>query len=139
MFDGIRRELRAMREARPGTRFQRGHERQRIDNHIGRVVLICVGLGLILGGALTFWVPGPNFVIVFVGLAIVAAQWKAVASRLDRLEVAARRWNEEHWDPYPHKRRVLVLGWLVAAAVIALVVWLAHAQGWLPAWLPVIG
>jgi Mn2+/Fe2+ NRAMP family transporter len=139
MFDGIKDELRTLREAQPGTRFERGHERHRVRNHVVRLLLICLGLGLALGGALTFWIPGPNFVIVLAGLAIVAAQWRAVARRLDRIEVALRRWNDERWDPYPHKRRVLVLGWLVAVLVIALAVYGAWRADWLPAWLPFIG
>jgi hypothetical protein len=136
MFEGIRRELRTLRGSTPGARFERAHERHRVDNGVLRVLIIGLGLALILASAFTFWVPGPNFVIVLVGLAIVAAQWRAVATRLDRVEVAARRWHDEHWEPYPHKRRVLVLGWLTAVIVIALAVWFAWRQDWLPTWLP---
>ena len=139
MFEGFRREIRELKESRPGTRFQRGHERHKVDNRVGRLVIICIGLGLALGGALTFWVPGPNFVIVLAGHAIVAAQRKGVARQLDRVEVAGRRWNEERWDPYPHKRRVIVLGWLAFLALVALLGWVAWRNGWLPSWLPFIG
>lgn len=136
MFDGIRRELRRLREADPGTRFQGGHERHRVSNHVGRLLLICLGLGLVLGGILTFWLPGPQFVVILAGVAIVAAQWKAVARRIDRLEVRMRRWHEQRWEPYPHKRRVIVVTWLVVLLVVALVAWVLWRNGWLPGWLP---
>ena len=96
------------------------------------------GIAFTLAGALTFWVPGPNFVIVLLGLAIVAGQWRMAARALDRIEVALRRWNDEHWDPYPHKRRAIAIIWIVVVAVLAGAVWLAHRQGWLPSWLPYV-
>jgi hypothetical protein len=83
-------------------------------------------------------VPGPNFVIVLLGLAIVAGQWRMAARALDRIEAALRRWNDEHWDPYPHKRRAIAIIWIVVVAVLAGAVWLAHRQGWLPGWLPYV-
>jgi uncharacterized membrane protein YfcA len=138
MFEGIRRELRELRESDPGTRFQGGHERHRVDNHVVRLLLICLGLGLALGGALTFWLPGPQFVVVLAGVAIVAAQWKAVARRIDRLEVRARRWHDERWDPYPHQRRVIASAVIAVLALVALVVWLLWRSDLLPAWLPFV-
>lgn len=135
-FEGIRRELRELRESTPGSRFERGHERQRADKRVLRWGLIGLGVFLVFAGALTFWIPGPNFVIVLVGLALVAAQWRFVARQLDRGELTARRWNEERWVPYRHKRRVLVLGWVTLGALVATGVWVAHHQGWLPAWVP---
>src|SRR4051812_43241361 len=132
MFEGIRREWRQLRESRPGTRFEGGAERHRVDNHVVRIVLICLGLGLALGGVLTFWLPGPQFVIIFAGIAIVATQWKAVARRLDRLEVRLRRWHDERWKPYPHKRRVIAAIWIAGIALVALVAWIIWRNDWLP-------
>lgn len=135
-FDGIRRELRQLRADRPGRRFERGHERQRADKRALRWFLIGLGIFLIFAGALTFWIPGPNFLIVFVGLALVAAQWRFVARQLDRGEVVAREWKAKHWEPYPHKRRVLLAAWLTFATVVATLVWVADQQGLLPGWFP---
>ena len=139
MFKGIRRELRTLRSTRPGTRFEGAHDRHRVDNRILRWSLIAIGIALVLVGALTFWIPGPNFVIVLGGLALVAAQWRFVARQLDRGEVSARRWNDEHWDPYPHKRRVIAFTWLIVAALVVTGVWVADRQGWLPGWVPLLG
>ena len=139
MFDGIRRELRELREARPGTRFEGGHERHRVDNRILRWSLIAIGATVAVLGALTFWLPGPNFVLVLAGLAVVAAQWRFVARQLDRGEVQARRLNDRYWDPYPHKRWAVATAWLVVASVIAAALWLAWRNDWLPDWVPFLG
>lgn len=128
--------MHALREAEPGTRFQAAHERLRFRRAVVRVTLICVGVTLAVAGAVTFWLPGPNFVLVFAGIAIVAGQWKLVARGLDRLEVAGRRWNDEVWDPYPHKRRVKAIVAFLFVVAVVLVALLADRQGWLPGWLP---
>ncbi|MCW2925051.1 MAG: hypothetical protein JWM98_2455 [Thermoleophilia bacterium] len=138
MANRFTRELRELRDAPPGTRFQEGNERTRVDNRALRVVLVVLGFALMVAAAVTFWVPGPNFVLVLAGLALVGGQSQTVARAMDRGEVRARRWNTEVWDPYPHKGRVRVLGALVFAAVVALLAWVAYRQGWLPAWLPFV-
>jgi hypothetical protein len=135
---GVKRQWRQLREAEPGERFEEAHERHRIDNHAVRVFVICLGVFLLVAAAVTFWVPGPNFVGVLLGLALVATQWRFVAKRLDRLEVLGRRWHDERWEPYPHKTAVLVTGWCVGAAVVALALWFAWQHDLLPAWLPFV-
>ncbi len=132
----IMRAIDKVREAPPGRRFEDAHERQRIRRAPIRLTVLGFGIAFTLAGALTFWIPGPNFVIVLIGLAIVAGQWRVAARVLDRIEVALRRWNDERWDPYPHKRRAVVLIWLVVVAALASVGALAFRQGWLPGWLP---
>lgn len=131
--------LQAIREDEPGRRFEAGHERHRIDNHVVRITLIVVGAVLLVSAAVTFWVPGPNFVIVLAGLALVATQWRLVARLMDRGELAARRWHVQRWMPYSHKRRATVLMATAGLLVVALLAWLATARGWLPGWLPLVG
>jgi len=136
---GIRGELRKIRRAEPGGRFEETHERHRISNQVVRFSVIALGLLLMVASAVTFWVPGPNFVLVLAGLALVSGQWRAVAKLLDRGEVAARRWNEQTWDPMPlwRKRLVLFVLWLVGATIAAALAWFSYQQGalnWLP-WL----
>ncbi len=135
----IRREVHALKASRPGRRFEDAHERHRISNHAVRLTVLTIGGMLALAGSLTFWLPGPNFVIVLIGLAIVAGQWRFAARIFDRLEVASRRWHDEYWEPYPHKGRAVVLVWLVVAAAMAAAVWTADRYGWLPGWVPYLG
>jgi hypothetical protein len=134
----IKREVDALKASRPGRRFEDAHERHRIDNHAVRLAVLAIGALLALAGALTFWVPGPNFVIVLIGLAIVGGQWRFAARMFDRLEVASRRWHDEHWEPYEHKTRALVIIWLVVATLLVAAAWFAAGQGWLPGWVPLV-
>ena len=133
---GIRQELRKLRDAEPGERFEAGYERTKVDNRVLRTSLVVLGFVLMVTAAVTFWVPGPNFVLVLAGLALVGGQSRTVAKLMDRGEVAVRRWNDEHWDPYPHKKPVVALLWLAFAAAVVGLLLLADAQGWLPGWVP---
>lgn len=134
----LRHELETLREATPGRRFEDAHERLRIRNSPVRLTVLGFGIVFTLAGALTFWIPGPNFVIVLVGLAIVAGQWRRAARVLDRIEVGIRRWNDEKWDPYPHKRRAIALIWFSVVVALAVIGWIAYRQGWLPGWIPFV-
>lgn len=134
MIKRIRRELHHVRRAEPGTRFEEGYERTRVRNHVGRLALIVLGVTLMIAAAATFLLPGPNVVIVLAGLLLVAGQSRTIARWLDRLEVASRRWHEQVWTPYPHKRAVQVTGIVVVAVAALGIGWYAWRQGWIP-WL----
>lgn len=138
-FAWIRREITQLRRARPGARFEGGHERHRVGNHAVRLALITTGLALMLIGGATFWLPGPNFLIVLVGLVLVAGQWRLAAQWLDRGEVKLRELDERYWEPYPHKRRLLATLWAGGVTIVAVAVYVAYRQGWLPGWLPFVG
>lgn len=134
----IMRAIETLRTAPPGRRFEDAHERQRIRTAPIRLTVLGFGIAFTLAGALTFWIPGPNFVLVLIGLAIVAGQWRMAARALDRVEMALRHWNDRHWDPYPHKRRAITMISLAVGIVLAIAVWTAHRQGWLPDGLPFV-
>lgn len=129
-MSGIRHQLRALRAGEPGQRFQDAHTRLRADRLVVRIALIAVGCALAAVGALTFWIPGPNVVIVVAGLALVAAQWRLVARGLDRAELACRRWHRTRWVPYPHKRAAVAISIVVVLAVVGGAAWAAHELGW---------
>lgn len=127
--------LKKIRSDIPGQRFLHVHERHRFSNPLLRIGAILAGFLLITGGAVTFWLPGPNFVLVLGGLALVAAQWRLAARFLDWLEVAGRRVKGALWDPRSKgaKRVIALILWLVfAAGCAAAVLGLWHA-GLLPA------
>ena len=130
----IRTELRKIRAERPGERFEATHERHRIANHAIRVTVIAIGCGVMVAAAFTFWVPGPNFVVVLAGLALVAGQWRGAARLLDRGEVAVRRWHDHVWEPLPRRRKLVVLtiAWLVGASIAVAMFALAWRAGLLP-------
>lgn len=140
-FDSIRAALRRIRHDEPGNRFEAAHERLRIRNGPLRIGAIALGIGLIVAAAVTFFLPGPNFVLVLAGLALVAGQWRAVAVLLDRGEVAGRRSKAARWDPMSSRRKhaAIAVVWLIFAAAVGLVALAAWRLGLLPGWLPIVG
>jgi hypothetical protein len=135
----IKHAMRALRVADPGRRFEDAHERHRIDNHVVRITMIVVGFIIATGGVATFWLPGPQVVIVVAGLAIMASQWRVVARLLDRIEMLGRRWHEQRWQPYPHKARAKVVGTIAFVVVVVLLVWFSSEHGLIPGWVPLLG
>lgn len=134
----IRRELHKIRGADPGIRFESTHERHRIDNRALRIFVIMLGATLMLVAAVTFWMPGPNFVLVLAGLALVSSQWRLVARLLDRGEIVLRRWNDEVWDEMStwKQRTVIGVAWLAFSLTIAAMSYIAWRQGLVPGWVP---
>lgn len=132
--------LHTLRTDRPGTRFEHAHEHFRIDNEALRIGAILVGVLLMFAAGATFWLPGPNFVLVLVGLAIIAAQSSAVAGLLDRAEVAGRRWHRDTWRQLPAwaRRTGIAFLWIAFFAAVFAVGWFAWSLGLLPDWLPLV-
>lgn len=138
-LDRIRRELRTIGDDQPGRRFEATHERHRIRNHAVRFTVIGLGCTLMVVAATTFWVPGPNFVLVLAGLALVSGQWRMVAKLLDRGEVAARRWNDQTWDPMPRwrKRTILLVLWALGGLLALTLAYVSWRTGAMPTWGPI--
>jgi hypothetical protein len=135
----IRHEVRRLRQADSGRRFEDAHERHRIDNHVVRILVIVLGFLVAVAGAVTFWLPGPQVVIVVLGVALMASQWRVVARLLDRIEVRGRTWHEQRWEPYPHKGAAKAAAGVVFLVAVVLVAWFAHAHGLVPGWVPFVG
>jgi hypothetical protein len=132
VFDRIRTELRLLRDDEPGERFQSGFARTHVRNYALRMFLVSLGVALMLAAAATFWLPGPNFVLVLAGLALVGGQSRLVARGMDHLEVTARRWNDDVWTPYERKGALLGALAITGAILIALAAWYAWQRGWIP-------
>ncbi|MCW2962257.1 MAG: hypothetical protein JWM25_1092 [Thermoleophilia bacterium] len=131
-FDRIRAELDLLRDDEPGRRFESGFDRTHVRNQALRLTLVTVGVLFMATAMATFWLPGPNFVLVLAGLALVGGQSRFVARALDRVEVAARRWHRDVWEPYERKSAVLTVFGLVLAILVALIAWYAWQRGWIP-------
>jgi hypothetical protein len=130
---GMRRALDRIQEDEPGARFVHAFERHKIDNYALRMVVVGLGVALMFAAAVTFWLPGPNFVLVLAGLALVGAQSRTVAGWMDSGEMLLRTWHDEVWEPFPHKRLVYV-GFAFAGAMASLtLLWLSYRFGLLPA------
>jgi hypothetical protein len=128
----LKQAIDTLKEAAPGERFEGVYDRAHVRNYALRIAFIIVGLLLMVASAVTFWLPGPNFVLVLAGLAIIGGQSQFVARTMDRIEVAGRRWHTETWLPYPHKHALVGTLAAVAIALIALAAWYAWHRGWVP-------
>jgi hypothetical protein len=84
------------REDRPGRRFQNLHQRRRNgkspNSPIERVVNSAGGVGLVAVGVVLIPAPGPGWIIVAIGFALLASEFLGVARLLDATELKARGW-----------------------------------------------
>lgn len=98
-----------------------------------RIFVAVLGLVIILGGIVLLPLPGPGWVIIFVGLGIWASEFGWASDLLNWTKDKVREWT--HWVG---RQNIFVRG-LVGLAVAALVVGCIYAyllwKG-VPAWLP---
>ena len=92
MLEGARREWRCFRDDTPGQRFSNHHRREhRSSSKAARILRVVVGAVLIAGGVVMLFIPGPGLLAILFGVALVAGESNWLASRMDRVEVWARR------------------------------------------------
>ena len=79
----------------PGRRFALRHRRLqgRNDGLLRRVARWVLAVLLIAVGLVFLPLPGPGFVPLGIGAAILAGESQRVADRLDRLELRVRSWR----------------------------------------------
>jgi uncharacterized protein (TIGR02611 family) len=121
MIERLRKHWREFKGSEPGHRFQKRYYRRRQDEKghvLIRVFNIALGV-VIAGGSLVLApLPGPGFLTVFVGLAIVAGELLYAARFLDWAEVTLRRLGRFVRDVW--RRSVLgKVGIVVVAAALA--------------------
>ena len=78
----------------PGQRFSRRYQRVNgAGGHaLGRVMRGLLGVVLVLIGVVFMALPGPGFVPVLAGLALLAGESAGLAHALDRAELRVRGW-----------------------------------------------
>lgn len=94
MFEQLKKDWRIVRENRPGDRFQaryRYREYQSPSSGLKRVLKIIFGMALIPLGILLWFVPGPGWLVIFIGLALLAGRSKMLSRLLDRAELFVRK------------------------------------------------
>jgi hypothetical protein len=92
MFSRIRAEWNELKKAEPGTRFQAFHDKQqeRMPGwarplYIGGAI-VSLGVGVVLA-----FIPGPAVLFFALSAGLLAAQSAWLAKKLDRAEVATRK------------------------------------------------
>ena len=96
-----------------------------------RIVVGVVGTAVLITGIITIPYPGPGWLIVFAGLAILGTEFHW-AQRLRRfLHRRYTAWT--HWlRRQPHGVRLLVMA--VTGAVVLVTLWLLNTFGLVAAW-----
>jgi len=105
-----------------------------------RIAVLVVGLAITVGGLVLVPLPGPGWLIVFTGVAVLASEFEPAQRLLEWGRDVLRRWTE-----WVKAQPVLVQGvvGLVTAAFVVVVLWgllrLSGVPGFLPdaveAWL----
>ena len=94
VFDQLKKDWKTLRENRPGNRFQaryRYREYHSPSSGVKRLLKIIIGITLIPVGILLWFVPGPGWLMIFIGLALLAGRSKTLSRFLDRAELLIRR------------------------------------------------
>lgn len=104
MLDKARGDWQSFRRSRLGHRFQERYRRRQRESSgpfdPGKVLYIGVGLVLMVGSAIFGVLPGPGTLTLFLGLAMIAGEFRPVARLLDWAEVRGReflRWFRRVW------------------------------------------
>ena len=100
--------------------------------HRSRKVILGVVGGMVLGaGIVMIPYPGPGWAVVFVGLAILAQEFRWAQAILDKAKGKYDQWQawlarQPGW--------VKAIFWLLTAAVVVVTIWLLNGYGLLNAW-----
>jgi Putative transmembrane protein (PGPGW) len=98
---------RLFKEIEPGHRFQTryNNHRQRRErgetSRYGRIFNLAGGSALIVAGFAFLPTPGPSYIIIVIGLWMLAGEFLPLARFFDRLEVRLRelgRWIKDSWN-----------------------------------------
>lgn len=81
-----------LKTAAPGRRFEMfyEHREQNRTGNLGRVLWIGLGAVLTVAGVVFLALPGPGLLVIALGLALVAGEFRAMAKALDGTEVWVR-------------------------------------------------
>src|SRR5215217_4543286 len=119
------------KEIEPGHRFQtRYHNKRRRrergeTSRYGRIFNLAGGLALVVAGFAFLPTPGPSYIIIVIGLWMLAGEWLPLARMFDRAEVRLRelaRRVKALWIGSPYAARTLVI--LVIPVCIATLTYL---------------
>lgn len=94
MFEKMKKDWRILRENPPGDRFQARYRHGREGSGPGAVNTIIryiLGILLILIGVILWFIPGPGWLFVFIGLAFIAGRSRWLSKWMDRAELWVRQ------------------------------------------------
>ena len=125
----MRRSLEDFRASKPGRRFreryERRHREQRSRLSPSSILYIVVGVLLVIASVFLGPAPGFGFGTGFIGLALLASEFKFLARLLDKSEVKLRSLGRELRDIW----RTLPFGLQAVLVLVAVILLLALAYG----------
>lgn len=100
-----------------------------------RLRRLCIGLGgglVLLVGIVAIPYPGPGWVIVFIGLGILATEFDWAQAALDYTKE-----KYDDWQAWLSRQplSVKVLFWLLTTLVVVTTIWLLNGYGLIDTWL----
>jgi uncharacterized protein (TIGR02611 family) len=126
----------ARSEHSPLDRLRRWREHvrsRRTTRHVYQAVIGVLGGSIVVGGLALVPLPGPGWLVVFVGLAILATEFEWAENLLDFGKRTLRSWT--HWLGRQHLAVRLLIG-LATFAFVTFVVYLVLRIGGVPGWVP---
>jgi len=94
LFEQLKKEWKIIRETPPGRRFQRRYEYRRYSSSSSAgwdLFKFILGIILIPLGMLLWFLPGPGWLVIFVGLALLAGRSGYLSGLLDRVDAGVRK------------------------------------------------
>jgi Putative transmembrane protein (PGPGW) len=130
MIERAKRNWRSFETSEPGSRFQDRYRRRQESEHgwkdPSRLFYVVGGLIVALGSLAFGVLPGPGTLTFFVGVGMIAGEFRPVARLLDWAEVRVRelgRWIRGVWKSSPAGKALVVsVGAICAAAIL----WVAY-------------
>jgi uncharacterized protein (TIGR02611 family) len=134
--EGQDSEVDAQSEQSPLDRLRRWREHvrsRRTTRRVYQTVIATLGGSIVVGGLLLVPLPGPGWLIVFVGLAVLASEFQWAQDLLDFGKRTLQSWT--HWLGRQHLVVRLLVG-LATFAFVAFVLYLVLRIGGVPGWVP---
>lgn len=119
--------------------WREGIRRRPPLNALYRTVVTVVGFAIVVLGILLLPLPGPGWLIVFLGLGILSTEYEWSRRLLDYAREKVRAWTQ-----WLGRQSIVVralVGLLLAAfvlCVLALTLWWYGVPTWMPDWVPFV-
>lgn len=102
-------------------RFRESVRRSRVLNTTWQIGVFTVGVTVLAAGLVMMITPGPGWLAIFVGFAILATEFAWARRALHHAKTAAQKAKEKALDPRTRRRNqitAVVFGLLVGVAII---------------------
>jgi uncharacterized protein (TIGR02611 family) len=93
-----------------------------------RIVITVLGLAIIVVGIILLPLPGPGWLIIFAGLAVLASEFEWAARLLRYARDQVSRWTEWVQTRSRPVQALIGLGFLILAAALAYAAWYVYLR-----------